>query len=209
MCWNAEVSLNTFLFSSFVLLLIMYNNTYTKYKIHDIDSTWKYIFFFSFISMQLVEYFIWKNINNKYYNNLFSIIATLLLIWLPITSIMMLKENDILKWILVLLYLILVGPFVIYKFMKKHVYSNISPMHHLQWKFLTNKTEFYYWVIWLFFFFFSLLYNLEFGGILFGTLLLLVMIYNYKTDGTISSMWCWVANSIMLYYAIYLLLYLL
>jgi hypothetical protein len=122
---------------------------------------------------------------------------------------MMLKENDILKWILVLLYLILVGPFVIYKLMKKHVYSNISPMHHLQWKFLTNKTEFYYWVIWLFFFFFSLLYNLEFGGILFGTLLLLVMIYNYKTDGTISSMWCWVANSIMLYYAIYLLLYLL
>lgn len=33
MCWNENVSLNTFLFSSFVLLLIFYNNTYTQYKI--------------------------------------------------------------------------------------------------------------------------------------------------------------------------------
>ena len=29
MCWNKEVSLNTFLFSSFVFLLILYNNKYT------------------------------------------------------------------------------------------------------------------------------------------------------------------------------------
>jgi len=30
MCWNAEVSLNTFAFSTFVLGMIIYNNTYTQ-----------------------------------------------------------------------------------------------------------------------------------------------------------------------------------
>ena len=40
MCWNEHVSLNTFLFSSFVLLLIIYNNYYTKYKIKELHSPW-------------------------------------------------------------------------------------------------------------------------------------------------------------------------
>ena len=204
MCWNAEVSLNTFIFSISVLLLILFS----KNKIAEFDSIWMYIFFFSFISMQLIEYFIWKNINNKYYNNLFSIMATLLLIWLPVTTLMCIKGNDILKWILLLIYLIIVGPFTIYKFMTKNIYSKISPMHHLHWDFLTNKKEFYYWSVWMFFFLFSFLYNLELVGLIFGVILLLIMIYNYKTDGTIGSMWCWIVNSIMLYYAAYLLIYL-
>ena len=53
MCWNESVSLNTFLFSSFVLLLIIYNNYYTKYKIPELNNVWIYLFLASFISMQL------------------------------------------------------------------------------------------------------------------------------------------------------------
>ena len=49
MCWNKDVSLNTFLFSSFVILLIYYNNTYTKYKVAEFNSIWVYVFFGSFI----------------------------------------------------------------------------------------------------------------------------------------------------------------
>ena len=45
MCWNKEVSLNTFIFSIFVLLLIMYNNAYTQYKIEELNSIWVYLFF--------------------------------------------------------------------------------------------------------------------------------------------------------------------
>ncbi len=66
MCWNQHVSLNTFLFSSFILILIIYNNKYTQYKIKELNNVWIYVFFFSFISMQLIEFFIWRNINNKY-----------------------------------------------------------------------------------------------------------------------------------------------
>ena len=42
--WNKDISLNTFLFSSFVLLLIIYNNTYTQYKINELENIWMYLF---------------------------------------------------------------------------------------------------------------------------------------------------------------------
>ena len=54
MCWNSQVSLNTFLFSTFVLLLVMYNNYYTQYKIKGMENIWVYVFFMSFITMQLI-----------------------------------------------------------------------------------------------------------------------------------------------------------
>jgi hypothetical protein len=58
MCWNASVSLNTFLFSIFILLLIVYNNSFTQYKIQDLNNIWIYLFLASFIFMQLIEFFI-------------------------------------------------------------------------------------------------------------------------------------------------------
>ena len=92
MCWNEDVSLNTFLFSGFVLLLIVYNNTYTKYKIKELNSIWVYLFFMSFIFMQLIEYFIWKNIKTKY-NHLFTVCALLILCFQPIASLMLLTNK--------------------------------------------------------------------------------------------------------------------
>lgn len=59
MCWNASVSLNTFLFSSFVLALIIYNNLFTKYKIHELNNIWVYLFLSSFVFMQLIEFCIY------------------------------------------------------------------------------------------------------------------------------------------------------
>ena len=49
MCWNENVSLNTFLFSSFVLLLIMYNNAFTQYKINELNNVYIYIYCISHI----------------------------------------------------------------------------------------------------------------------------------------------------------------
>ena len=95
MCWNENVSLNTFLFSGFILALIIYNNSFTKYKIQELNNKWVYFFIASFVFMQLIEFFIWRNIDNKYYNNIFSILATLLLLLQPIFSIMLLKNINL------------------------------------------------------------------------------------------------------------------
>ena len=209
MCWNKEVSLNTFLFSGFVLLLIYYNNTYTKYTVAEFNSIWVYLFFCSFIFMQLIEYFIWKNINNAFYNSFYSILAVILIIIQPIASLMLL-HNATFRWKMIAFYMLAVFPFCIYRFATKHVNTTISAMGHLKWNFLTYSTAYepFYIMVWLFFFLFSLFYNQDYYGFIFGLAMLLIIVYNYAKDGSFGSMWCWIVNSIMIYYAVYLLIYL-
>jgi len=205
MCWNENVSLNTFLFSGFILALIIYNNAFTKYKIQELNDKWVYLFFASFIFIQLIEFFIWRNINNKFYNKLFSIIATLLLLIQPLASIMIVKNME-LRNLLIYSYLLLAIPFSIYKFSTHRIYSTISENGHLRWNFFDISPII--WIVWLFFFLFSFVYEKHWYGIIFSLVTLLITVINYKNDNTVGSMWCWAVNSIMIYYAIYLLIYL-
>jgi len=202
MCWNETVSLNTFLFSMGALLLIMYNNAYTKYKIEELNNVWVYLFFASFISMQLVEFFIWRNIDNKYYNHIFSIIGVFVLFSQPIFSLMMLQNIKLRNWMLATYSLGL--PYVIYKVLTSDIYSERSENGHLRWIFVKTPTVLF--ALWIFFFIFSLMYNKHFfeGGIALG--LLGMSMYKYEKQGTYTSMWCWISNSIMIYYTIYLLI---
>ena len=205
MCWNEHVSLNTFLFSSFVLLLIIYNNLFTKYKIKELNNTFIYLFITSFVFIQLIEFFIWKNINNKLYNNMFSIMATLLLLLQPVASIMMILSNIRLRNILLFLYLLLAIPFSIYKFSTTHIHSVISKSGHLDWNFFGVTPIIS--VIWLFFFLFSIIYEKKWFGIIFAIVTLVITFINYRNDNkVVESMWCWIVNSIMIYYAFYLLI---
>lgn len=206
MCWNENVSLNTFLFSSFVLVLIIYNNYYTKYKIQELNNIWIYIFFASFVFMQLIEFFIWRNIHNKFYNNIFTVCALLLLIIQPVASLMILT-NIKLRNILLGLYLLFVIPFLIYNFSTKYINSVISKSGHLRWQFF-GVLPLVGWIVWFFFLFFSLAYEKKWFGLMFGLVTFIIAYLNYKNDKSYSSMWCWGLNSIMIYYAFYLLLYL-
>jgi hypothetical protein len=84
--------------------------------------------------------------------------------------------------------------------------SQLSNRGHLEWLFFdTNMLLF---MGWLFFFLFSFIYTQNFYGFLFGIVLFLISYYNYYKDRTIGSMWCWVVNSSMIYFAFYLLMYL-
>ena len=205
MCWNENVSLNTFLFSSFVLLLIFYNNTYTQYKIKHFNSVWNYLFFISFISMQLIEFFIWRNINNTFYNHIFSTMAALLIFIQPVISLMLLPDISLRNNLLVT-YSVFFIPYFIYKFITNNMKSQISNKGHLVWLFFdTNMLLFFGW---LFFFLFSFFYTRSVNTLIFGIVLFFISYYNYYKDNTIGSMWCWVVNSSMFFYAFYLLFYL-
>jgi hypothetical protein len=212
MCWNQEISLNTFIFSSFVLGLIIYNNAYTKYKINELNNVWVYVFFMSFILMQLIEFFIWRNVNDPLYNKIFTIMATLLLLVQPIaTNMLFPTKYKSLQKSMLYIYLILMVPFATYKFLTMNINSNVSKLGHLQWNMLlyNNTMEANSMMsIWLFFFLFPLFYQEKKYGLIFGVLTLLVMVYNYYSDKSVGSMWCWIVNSIMLFYAGYLMLYL-
>ena len=56
MCWNQYVSINTFIFGIFGLVLIAFNNKYSTYKIKIFNNHYAYLFMLSFIFMQLIEF---------------------------------------------------------------------------------------------------------------------------------------------------------
>jgi len=84
--------------------------------------------------------------------------------------------------------------------------SQLSNKGHLEWSFF--DTNIILFMGWLFFFLFSFYYTRSIRTIIFGIVLLVISGYNYYKDKSIGSMWCWVVNSIMIYYASYLLFYL-
>ena len=56
--------------------------------------------------------------------------------------------------------------------------------------------------------YFCEIYQKKTYGFLFGFITLIITSYIFYKDKTIASMWCWVVNSVMVYYAVYLLFYL-
>jgi len=205
MCWNSAVSLNTFAFSAFVLALVIYNNTYTKYKIAGLNSIGSYLFIASFIFMQLIEYFIWINLNNRSYNTALSASAIILLMLQPLASIMIIT-NKHLRNKLAICYIALALPYTLYNMHIKRSYSQVSKKGHLDWEFFNASPIAI--AVWFFFFLFSFVYEKKYMLLLFGLSLLAISFTNYLTDKSMWSMWCWSVNSIMLYYAFILLFYL-
>ena len=209
MCWNKDVSLNTFLFSFFVLLLIIYNNLYTKYKIDSINSFWAYMFLFSFIIMQLIEYFIWKNVNNPFYNKIFTLCAIVIILVQPVVSLMNVS-NKLIRNNMIFIYLTLLAMYCVFAYWNYDIYSIITNKGHLNWR-LNNFNKYINslcLLVWLFFFLFRFFYERNMFAVIFGLSTLLVTIYNLLNDKSITSMWCWIANTVMFYYAGYLLFYL-
>lgn len=212
MCWNEHVSLNTFLFSSFMIGLIIYNNNYTPYKI-PYSGIFVYLFLFSIVVMQLNEFFLWRNINNKVYNYIFSVVGIFILFLQPIFSLLMIKNNEILKINMILLYLFGGIPFVFYRLFisEKQANTTVSKCNHLlwNWNIIDNVLYKYIFVIiWLSFLFFSFLYNGWYVALLFGIVLYIYSMYYSSNDYTYTSIWCWTINSLFLIFAFYILLYL-
>lgn len=206
MCWNQYVSLNTFIFSTVVLLLIVYNNKYSPYKFEEFNNIYAYFFLMSFITMQLIEFFLWKYINDKELNKLFSILGALLIMLQPIASLMLLKDIKI-RNIMLILYVIPAVLYFIYNIISKDFITSVSKIGHLKWNWVEfkgiNQLLFY---LWLFFLFFSAFYNKYYLGLAYIIVLLLITLYSYMKDGSFGSLWCWSINSLMLFYAIKLLI---
>ena len=168
------------------------------------NNKYVYLFFASFVFMQLIEFFIWKNINNPFYNNVFSICAYVLLLVQPIVSIMIVTNMQLRKLLLISYLISYIIPAIpsIYKFLGKRIHSVVSDSGHLNWQ--TGDPS----PIWLFFFLFSIVYEKKWVGLIFAVCTWILAYLNYKNENSYGSMWCWLANSSMIYYAFYLLIYL-
>lgn len=198
MCWNQYVSMNTFMFSTFILSLIVYNNKYSPYKIKELDNLYVILFLMSFFTMQLIEFFIWRNIHNEY-NHVFSVLGTLLLLLQPIASLMLL-ENKSLRNKMLLIYSIPAFSYFMYGY--KNIHTTISRTGHLKWEWLKSKPLLFVWMLFLFF---SLVIQKYYVSLLYTLFLLFITVYSYAKDKSFGSLWCWSVNSFMLFYGIKLL----
>jgi hypothetical protein len=101
MCWSAKVSLETFIIG-FIQLIILY---LLKYDIKLIAVV------FSFIFIQLLEYFIWININNKKISKFYCFLTFIIIFLQPIIVLYFTKYSYLIKYYIILQFLI----FLIFK----------------------------------------------------------------------------------------------
>lgn len=191
MCWNADVSLNTFLFSGFINLLAYFNG---------VTAITEFIYFNSFIIMQLFEYFIWKGYNNR----LISQFAFITILLQPIFVILCIKEKpkEIIPPLLVA-YVIGIIALLIYQPLSKTNFS-MTPADngHLAWNWMKLPLI----ALYLSFYIIAIFFYLPDQPflILFLIILLGMSLYYYYTSHTFGTMWCWFAN-VAAFYWLYLI----
>jgi hypothetical protein len=187
------VSMNTFILGIFAILFAYFN------KIIDIFQT---IFIGSICLMQLIEYFLWRNIKNKKKNIFWSNAAVLVLFIQPILSILTIPKNPIL-----LAFMAIYLSFILFSIINrlngknKHNkidnFATIGKNKHLRWNWLAISPYR------IFFYVFFLLAPLLFWKDKFVFLVILatfvLSLIFFSKDGTWGSMWCWSSNIISLY----------
>jgi hypothetical protein len=208
MCWNQYVSINTFVFGIFGLLLIAFNNKYSTYKLEAFKNTYTYIFILSFLIMQLYEFILWRNLDNFTINNIVSILGFLLLSIQPIASLLLLTNIPLRNQLLVI-YSIPAIIFVIYNLINTKIHTILSPSGHLAWKWTfyteTDKlTDLIVKLFYLFFLFFAPIYNKYYKSLIL-LFLYILFIYYFRKDGSAGSIWCLSVNVIILYFVIQIL----
>jgi len=182
MCWNQKISLNTFLFSFFGISFAYFNNVINIYG---------YLFYLSFVSMQLVEYFAWGNLNDKKMNRFLSQIGLFLIVIQPVlfTLSHYIIEKQI-KTVLIASYFIFILFCVFY--FPIDFSMNKAPNGHLAWNWLRfHPIIIFIWVAYCFGLF---LYENRYFEFSVYLIIFLAIFYTYYKTNTWGSLWCWISN---------------
>jgi hypothetical protein len=203
MCWNQDISLNTFIFAILALLFIYLANTFTKYK--NVTTLYFYLFFLLVAFVQLMEFLLWRNLSNKKLNTIFSKILCGLVLIQPIVLIFMIP--DVFIKIFILLCYICVIIYIIYSNPSRVFRTSIGKNGHLFWEW-SNFNNIYLLFICLIFYIIPLILfkNVILTIITLGTILFSLYINNSFNTGTFGSVWCWLSNVILLFVIIDILL---
>lgn len=201
MCWNADISINTFLFAIFALIFIFLANTYTKYKQETFKNPLVYLLLLEVASIQLIEFFLWKNLKNKKMNEFLTSLALYIIIIEPLTIMLMIPNKIILISIVLCYLLFLFSRMSI----SNKTYITTVQNGHLSWGWINTKDKLSIF-IYLFFFVFSMYLINNFLLFLFATFTLIITIFFYFKYNTFGSMWCWSVNLFLLYFIIDLII---
>lgn len=193
MCWNAEVSRNTFLIGAIGILFGLYYGM----------SLPAAFFCFSITLMQLIEYFVWTYYDNKTVNYWASVTASSLLWIQPIASIATVG-NVGLRNTMFLSYglLSLVGQYI--EDGKRDYSMTRAPNGHLSWNWMSSTTDKNNWklyaslAVYMMFLFVPIFINKQYDLIVLAIGTLSLSLFSYWRNNTWGSMWCWIVNAIVL-----------
>lgn len=187
MCWNASVSLNTYIFGLFASSFAYYNGV--------IDLL-GFIFYQSILLIQLIEYFIWSK---TFSNRLLSQIALFVIICQPMFNIIKIQNKPELIPYILAAYISIVA--IVYTFIIPLNTVNFSSVPskngHLSWKWL--DVNIYLILTWHIFISIRWIIDEIYSYLIIVSILLIISIILYRETNTWGSMWCWVCNILSFY----------
>lgn len=204
MCWNADISLNTFVFACLALVFIYVANTYTKYTTSIFDNKLMYVFMLDVAAIQLVEFFLWKNLKNASRNELLSKLLAFLILMQPFLLAIMIP-NITLRGAMLAFYAICM---IFYVSFIKRFHTSIAENGHLSWDWTLN-TGYLVTMCGVILYGVPMVAINNFKFSLFILAILGVSLFNYfkyNSYQPIGSMWCWTGNLFLLYMIVDLLL---
>jgi hypothetical protein len=190
MCWNAEVS-----FQSFLIGIGAIGLAYQKGL--SFPTT---LFSLTIVLMQLIEGVVWSYYDNKTVNFIASFLASLLLWLQPVASILTLQSKLAQDFLYLYLGLSLAGTlFSLNTANMSETYSMKRGANgHLVWNWLKKDTKTAISLFVYFLFLFGpLAISKEWTVLLLSLTTLAFSLYSYWNENTWGSMWCWIVNYIV------------
>jgi hypothetical protein len=205
MCWNPDISINTFVFSILAVIFIFWSNTFTKYKIRIFENPLMYVFLVVVASVQLMEFFLWRNLKNEKLNVLFSKMLCFLVMIQPVIIICMvpyvlIKIVILLSYVLFLCYIKYINPIIVF-------HTSIGKNGHLYWEWVKGKNyDLYHLFVWLSFYLIPVLLINNYALTIFLVGSIVASLYFNVTYYTYGSIWCWLSNLFILWLIINILI---
>jgi hypothetical protein len=182
MCWNEEVSLNTFIFGivSAAIVLAINKNEFSNV-----------LFLLSVTFMQLIEYFAWRNINNKEAIKFISICGmVLILLQLIILNTFNLQGNERIIILIILFITSLLA--LIHIVNNNKLQMNKAINGHLAWHWVDLPIPLL--IVLLSLYLYSAIRNKEIIILFLIIILLSISLFSYYKYKTWGSMWCYISN---------------
>ena len=179
MCWSADGSLKTYAFAMTIAAIHKYRGILDPALL---------LFMMVFLQMQLVEYFLWKNLAVAASNQMWSGVGLALILLQPLASAMLLPiEMRNKAWLITL-----TGTALYLLTTKVNLTTEIGKNGHLKWNWIPPFTSL--WTIaWLFMLVAPLWFTGHRLASMFAIITFITSAYFNSKYGTAGSYWCWIA----------------
>lgn len=182
MCWNAEVSLNTFIFAIISFFIVAGFNRSPIINAYII---------LSISLMQLYEYFVWKNIDNKKIIHTLSIFGPLIiLLQLLLINYAFLRGTERVIALSLIVIIAIIG--IIYISINNKYDMSVGENKHLIWHWADVPSILL--LIIFFFYLYPLANKKNIIPFIYGLVTLIISYYYYYKYKTWGTMWCYFSN---------------